>query len=203
MIRPSNMASLASTHAASSAYESHPSLAVSMEDFEAHEFSPTVPDLPSQHSIYRSGVSSYQSETSSTRRSASPPAWRKAGSGWFKHQGSLSPSRQGYHSREGSLGYRSADDEGDGDEGEVTVYPLPARIPLPESPTKGRSPSPSPTPFFGGGEAVRASTAVNERPSTPPRQGVESEAPDQKTPTQMNCKSPRATSSFTLNVPFP
>ncbi|KAL1588766.1 hypothetical protein WHR41_02572 [Cladosporium halotolerans] len=168
MIRPSNMASRASTHAASSAYESHPSLAVSMEDFEAHEFSPTVPDLPSQHSIYRSGVSSYQSETSSTRRSASPPAWRKAGSGWFKHQGSLSPSRQGYHSREGSLGYRSADDEGDGDEGEVTV------------------PSPSPTPFFGGGEAVRASTAVNERPSTPPRQGVESEAPDQKTPTQMN-----------------
>lgn len=186
------MASRASTHAASSAYESHPSLAVSMEDFEANEFSPTVPDLPSQHSIYRSGVSSYQSSTSSTRRSASPPAWRKAGSGWFKHQGSLSPGRHGYHSREESLEYRSADDdEGDRDEGEVTLYPLPARIPLPESPTKGRSLSPSPAPMFGGGEAVRAAP-VNARPSTPPPphdEAQEAETSDQRTPTQMNCKS--------------
>lgn len=177
-----------SAHVASSTYESHPSLAASMEDFEAHDFSPTVPDLPSQHSIYRSGVSSYQSSTSSNRRSASPPAWRKAGSGWFKHQGSLSPSRHGYHSREGSLEYRSADDEADHDEGEITVYPLPARIPLPESPTKGRSPSPGPAPMFGGGEPAQP-TAMNARPSTPSRKGAdESESPDEKTPTQMNCK---------------
>ena len=170
MIRPSPMASrCSSTNALSTAFESHPSLALSMEDFEAHEFSPTVGDLPSQHSIYRSGVSSYQSSTASNRRSASPPAWRKAGSGWFKHQGSLSPSRRGYqHSREGSIEYRSADEDGQHDEGEITVYPLPARIPLPESPTKGRSLSPSPAPcHFGGGEAAH-STAVNARPLTPP-----------------------------------
>jgi hypothetical protein len=196
MIRPAPMAARSSTHAASSAYDSHASLAVSMEDFEAHEFSPTVPDLPSQHSIYRSGVASYQSSASSNRRSTSPPAWRKAGSGWFKHQGSLSPSRRGYHSREGSLEYRSADEDADREEGEgeITVYPLPSRIPLPESPTKGRSPSPSPVPYFGGGEAtapaVRA-PAVNARPSTPSQHDAnESEAPDQKTPTQMNCKFP-------------
>lgn len=189
MIRPTPMASRSSINALSTAYDSHPSLAVSMEDFEAHEFSPTVPDLPSQHSIYRSGVSSYQSSNASNRRSASPPAWRKAGSGWFKHQGSLSPSRRGYHhSREGSMEYRSVDEDGDRDEGEITVYPLPARIPLPESPTKGRSLSPSPAPCFGGGEATRT-TAVNARPLTPPPDDAnESEATDQKTPTQMNCK---------------
>jgi hypothetical protein len=191
MIRPTPMSSRSSTNALSTAFESHPSLALSMDDFEAHEFSPTVPDLPSQHSIYRSGVSSYQSSNASNRRSASPPAWRKAGSGWFKHQGSLSPSRGGYHhSREGSIEYRSADEEGDRDEGEITVYPLPARIPLPESPTKGRSLSPSPAPCFGGGEAAH-SKAVNARPLTPPLDDAnESEATDQKTPTQMNCKSP-------------
>ena len=185
------MSSRSSTNALSTAFESHPSLALSMEDFEAHEFSPTVPDLHSQHSIYRSGVSSYQSSNASNRRSASPPAWRKAGSGWFKHQGSISPSRRGYHhSREGSIEYRSADEDGDRDEGEITVYPLPARIPLPESPTKGRSLSPSPAPCFGGGEAAH-STAVNARPLTPPPDDAnESEATDQKTPTQMNCKSP-------------
>jgi hypothetical protein len=189
MIRPTSMASRSSTNALSTLYDSHPSLAVSMEDFEAHEFSPTVPDMPSQHSIYRSGVSSYQSSNASNRRSASPPAWRKAGSGWFKHQGSLSPSRRGYHhSREGSMEYRSAEEDGDRDEGEITVYPLPARIPLPESPTKGRSLSPSPAPCFGGGEAARTTT-VNARPLTPPPDDAnESEATDQKTPTQMNCK---------------
>ena len=193
MIRPAPMAARSSTFAASSAYDSHASLAVSMEDFEAHEFSPTVPDLPSQHSIYRSGVSSYQSSTTSNRRSASPPAWRKAGSGWFKHQGSLSPSRRSFHSREGSLEYRSADEDADREdgEGEITVYPLPSRIPLPESPTKGRSPSPSPVPYFGGGETAVRTPAVNARPSTPSRNDAnESEAPDQKTPTQMNCKFP-------------
>jgi hypothetical protein len=84
--------------------------------------------------------------------------------------------------------YRSADEEGDRDEGEITVYPLPARIPLPESPTKGRSLSPSPAPCFGGGEAARTTT-LNARPLTPPPDDAnESEATDQKTPTQMNCK---------------
>jgi len=155
-----------------------------MEDFEAREFSPTVPDLPSQHSGFRSGVSSYvSSNASSNRRSESPPAWRKAGSGWFKHQATLSPTRQGYSSREGSPEYHSADDEGD-----VTVYPLPARIPLPESPTKGRSPSPSPQPIFGGGANNVNTYAMNARPDAMPIRGEEPESGDQRTPTQMNCK---------------
>ena len=206
MIRPAPMAARSST---STAFDSHASLAVSMEDFEAHEFSPTVPDLPSQHSIYqRSGASSYISTASSNRRSASPPAWRKAGSGWFKHQGSLSPSRRGYHSREGSLEYRSADEEADREEGEgeITVYPLPSRIPLPESPTKGRSPSPSPVPYFGGGESTAPAVrtpAVNQRPSTPSQHDAnESEAPDQKTPTQVNCKF-QCVVSCRRHLPFP
>jgi len=215
MIRPAPMAARSSTYAASTAFDSHASLAVSMEDFEAHEFSPTVPDLPSQHSIYqRSGASSYISTASSNRRSASPPAWRKAGSGWFKHQGSLSPSRRGYHSREGSLEYRSADEDAEREaereegEGEITVYPLPSRIPLPESPTKGRSLSPSPVPYFGGGEAtapaVRRTPEVNPRPSTPSQHdATESEAPDQKTPTQVNCKFPvRARFPVVATFPF-
>jgi hypothetical protein len=217
MILPAPMAARSSTRAASNAFDSHASLAVSMEDFEAHEFSPTVPDLSSQHSIYRSGASSYMSTASSNRRSASPPAWRKAGSGWFKHQGSLSPSRRGYQSREGSLEYQSAEEDADREEeegdGEITVYPLPSRVPLPESPTKGRSLSPSPVPYFGGGEATAPAVrtpAVNPRPSTPSQHdATESEAPDQKTPTQVNCKFPvrrflssPPSLSLSLSLPF-
>ncbi|KAK6438191.1 hypothetical protein LTR95_005612 [Oleoguttula sp. CCFEE 5521] len=178
---------MASHHGASytpSNLDSHPSLAASLEDFEAREFSPTVPDLPSQHSGFRStgNVSSYQSSDSSHRRSDSPPAWRKAGSGWFKQQGSLSPSRGGYESREVSPEYHSAEDER---EGEVTVWPLPSRIPLPESPTKGRSVSPSPDPIFGGGDARRV--PPRDRHSTPQAQtGAEMEEQGEATPTQMN-----------------
>jgi hypothetical protein len=187
---PANMASrpgASYTIAANGYHDSHPSLAASMEDFEAREFSPTVPELPSQHSGFRSNVSSYQSDASSHRRSASPPAWRKAGSGWFKHQGSLSPERFGYGSREPSPEYHSADDEVD--EGGLTVYPLPARIPLPESPIKGRSPSPTPDPTFGGGTPRSRLATSAERQSTPPVQGgAERDLSDQITPTQMNCK---------------
>ncbi|KAF2765850.1 hypothetical protein EJ03DRAFT_279264 [Teratosphaeria nubilosa] len=132
--------------------ESHPSLQASMEDYEAREFSPTFPDLPSQNSGFRSGVNSEFSEQSS-RRSYSPPAWRKAGSGWFKHP-SLSPSRAGYRSKEPSPQYHDATEDGDG---EVTEYRMATRVPLPGSPTKGRSPTNSPEPpaFARAGEIDR------------------------------------------------
>lgn len=38
--------------------DSHPSVQHSMEDFEAREFSPTMPDIPSQHSGFRSHLGS-------------------------------------------------------------------------------------------------------------------------------------------------
>ncbi|RMX98841.1 hypothetical protein D0867_12302, partial [Hortaea werneckii] len=86
----------------------------------SREFSPTLPDYPSQHSGFRSNINSdYSEQTSSSRRSYSPPAWRKAGSGWFNHhydQSSLSPSRaRGYRSKEPSPQYHDAIEEDDGD----------------------------------------------------------------------------------------
>ena len=114
--------------------DSHPSLNASMDDFEAREFSPTMPDMPSQHSGFRSNNGSEYTERSS-RRSYSPPTWRKSGSGWFKHQ-SLSPSRSGFRSKESSPQYHDAEE--DDCDREVPVYRSAARIPLPESPVKGR-----------------------------------------------------------------
>lgn len=168
--------------------DSHPSINASMDDFEAREFSPTVPDLPSQHSGFRSNNGSEYSERS--RRSYSPPAWRKAGSGWFKHQ-SLSPNRSGFASKETSPQYHSADEEGDGD---VTAYRSATRIPLPRSPVKGRSPSNSPGPLIGTGasEGDRGggdTTFVNDEPNSP----------TQQTPTESNCKS-LITSSISLSI---
>nr|POE47051.1 hypothetical protein CFP56_00383 [Quercus suber] len=152
---------------------SHPSISASMDDFEARDFSPTVPELPSQHSAFRSPQASEYSETTSSRRSYSPPAWRKAGSGWFKHQ-SLSPSRAGFASKDSSPG----------EDGELTAY----RIPLPESPVKERSPSNSPEPNAGfADDAGRmASPAVClDIKATPEMEELES--PTEETPTQNNC----------------
>ena len=124
--------------------DSHPSLNASMDDFEAREFSPTIPEMPSQHSGFRSNNNSEYSETSS-RRSYSPPPWRKNGSGWFKHSHALSPSRNGYRSKDTSPQYQSGEDDGDD-----TEYRTARHIPLPESPIKGRSPSNSPEPVCAG-----------------------------------------------------
>lgn len=120
-----------------------------MEASEATQFSPTLPE--------QSGYSSNESEDSpdlDAARSYSPPAWRKAGSGWFKHQPSLSPSTQ-LISREPSPEYQSADERNQSDAEDADTeqgshahapHPLPTRIPLPVSPVKGRSPSISPEP---------------------------------------------------------
>jgi hypothetical protein len=165
--------------------DSHPSLAASMDDFEApREFSPTVPDYPSHHSGFRSNAGSEYSEASS-RRSYSPPAWRKAGSGWFKHH-NMSPSRSGHQSKEPSPQYHDALDEDD--EQDVTAYRIAANVPLPGSPTKGRSVSNTPEPDSrptadvdrgGGGLSPVMEHVVGEEPDSP---GVE-------TPTQNNCES--------------
>lgn len=163
--------------------DSHPSLNASMDDFEAREFSPTMPDMPSQHSGFRSNHGSEYTERSS-RRSYSPPAWRKAGSGWFKHQQSLSPGRDRLGSKELSPQYLSTDEDGDGD---VTAYRRATRIPLPASPTKGRSPTTSPEPVDTGGQdgdrGGADTTLVDEHDDADP------DSPNMQTPTQSNCKS--------------
>lgn len=163
---------------------SHPSLSLagSMDSpdlpYNSREFSPTMPEMPSQHSGFRSNLNSDYSEQSS-RRSYSPPAWRKAGSGWFDHH-SLSPSRAGRRSKEPSPQYHDALEE----EGDVTAHNIASRIPLPGSPTKGRSPSNTPEPQLGerGREVDRgggdARIESNEEP----------ESPALETPTQSNCK---------------
>ena len=161
--------------------DSHPSINASMEDFEAREFSPTMPDMPSQNSGFRSNNASEYSESS--RRSYSPPPWRKAGSGWFKHQ-SLSPHRSGFASRETSPQYHSADEDRD-----VTAYRSATRIPLPASPTKGRSPSNSPAPATGAGAgAEKVDQRGGDRTIVNEQMDAEPDSPAMQTPTQSNCK---------------
>lgn len=140
-----------STMTARQAYldsHSHPSVAHSMDDFEPRhdDFSPTFPDLPSHHSGFRSPhMSDY---SSASRRSYSPPAWRKSGSGWFK-QPSLSPQKSEYAaSRETSPQYHHAGGELGGDFG---AYVGASRIPLPMSPSQGRSVRNSPERDAGAG----------------------------------------------------
>lgn len=162
-----------------------------MDDFEAREFSPTLPHLPSQHSGFRSNNASEYSERSATssRRSYSPPAWRKAGSGWFKHQPDLSPHRSpaGFGgSRETSpLDLRVKEEEGDGD---VTAFRRAMRVPLPASPVKGRSPSNSPEPEVGvkveGGDKGGGDTTLVDEQIV-----RELETADDSTPVQSNCES--------------
>ncbi|KAK4554787.1 hypothetical protein LTR86_008289 [Recurvomyces mirabilis] len=156
-----------------------------MDDFDLPQnFSPTVPEYPSHHSGFRSHGGSEYSEQSS-RRSYSPPAWRKAGSSWFKqHGGSLSPSRSGMRSKEASPQYHDAVEEDD--EGDVTAYRFATNLPLPGSPTKGRSVSNTPEPesvnaVDRGGGAQQQPPGVNVR-----EQSVETESPEVETPTQSN-----------------
>lgn len=171
--------------------DSHPSLNASMDDFEPREFSPTIPEMPSQHSGFRSNGNSEYSEASS-RRSNSPPAWRKAGSGWFKQHQGLSPNRTGYRSKESSPQYR----EGTGDDGtdmDVTAYRTARRIPLPESPVKGQTPAGTPEPTSAGAAVERdkggGSTSMLRHVSEETERPVpEPESPGAQTPTQNNCE---------------
>lgn len=116
-------------------YDSHPSIDASMEDFETSSRT-LSPELYRTHSrsqiTFRSPEASEYSEYADNdpRKSWSPPAWRKASSGWFKHQaGLMSPDR----SRESSPQLEHIQDV---DEEELFAA---AGIPLPGSPSKGRS----------------------------------------------------------------
>ena len=150
--------------------DSHPSVNASMDDFEAREFSPTFPEVPSHHSGFRSPHMSEYSEAS--RRSYSPPAWRKSGSGWFK-QPSLSPQKSEYASREASPQYHGAGRDGDFD---LNAYGSAARIPLPMSmsPSQGRSLRNSPdrdtgagADDHGGGDTTLLNVPVSAQPEVP------------------------------------
>lgn len=130
------------------AFDDHPTISPSLEDFEQAENRSPLFGIPSQHSGFRSDESDADAESTS-EGPWSPPAWRKPNiaTHWYRHQPyaqanqnlkkhSESPSR----SRGASPQYENPQD----DDGDLTI---PANIPLPRgslSPVKERSPSPSP-----------------------------------------------------------
>lgn len=131
------------------AFDDHPSLSASLEDFEHTENRSPVFAIPSQHSGFRSDESEPDAESNS-EGPWSPPAWRKPNiaTHWYRHQPyaqsnqGLKPSNSPSRSRGTSPQYENARD----DDGDLTI---PANIPLPRgslSPVKERSPSPSPYP---------------------------------------------------------
>lgn len=158
------------------AFDDHPSLSASLEDFEEQNRSPLF-DLPSQHSGFKSELEASDAGADAEAESSngepwSPPGFKRhsrAGSGWFRHdpydtksrldlRPSLSPSR----SRQTSPEYQDALEPEDD-------YTLPANIPLPagiDSPVKERSPEPEPIPDtmlgdFDGNEPLVAECANN------------------------------------------
>lgn len=155
------------------AFDDHPSLSASLEDFEHNDRSPTF-GLPSQHSGFKTDDSEPEGDSTS-EGPWSPPAWRRQATdtGWYQHQPYapehrlLRPSNSPSRSRTTSPRYHSTkEDEGD------TV--LPASIPLPRgsmSPVKEQSPSPTeaaqspenalPDPVPSDGPDVIASSPSN------------------------------------------
>lgn len=111
------------------------SLPMSLEDFESpgcnpEGYSSRSPERP-RPSLAASALTD-RTDDESQQNSWSPPAWRKAGTGWFSHQdASLIPSNRLRSP------VRIAKRDEDEDESSVA-----AEIPLPRSPTKGRSVSP-------------------------------------------------------------
>jgi len=154
------------------AFDDHPSLAASMEDFESQ--SPAMPfDIPSQHSGFRSRASALNddSELESIGDSSgpwSPPAWRRPAIGWYQQE--RQPVKRQQATVHRSTAYvspaRSRETTPLDEDNDITIA---RKIPLPGSPTK-RSQSP---------EAVRR----EERPSvkTP-------ETRQQEAPAKDNCK---------------
>ncbi len=131
------------------AFDDHPSLAASLEDFEHNDRSPTF-GLPSQHSGFKSDESEPEGDSTS-EGPWSPPAWRSqtADAAWYRHQPYaqdnrlLRPSKSPSRSRTTSPQHQSAEAAEEGD----TI--LAANIPLPRgsmSPIKEQSPSPEAAP---------------------------------------------------------
>lgn len=148
-----------------------PSLSASLEDFESSAYSTGLSRTPSSMrvSIPPSPIQSTYSDVTNDdlQQSWSPPAWRKAGSGWFRHQ-LASPLR----SRAGTPEKTDPQDrtlvEEDDDDLDLTAA---AEIPLPRSPTKGRSlsRSMSPTRFSPGPRNPGGKEAEDSRFSSPAR----------------------------------
>ncbi|KAL8788097.1 MAG: hypothetical protein Q9213_001855 [Squamulea squamosa] len=126
------------------AFDDHPSLSASLEDFEHNDRSPTF-GMPSQHSGFKLEESEPEGDSNS-EGPWSPPAWRRqvADAGWYRHQPyaqdhqRLKPSMSPSRSRHTSPQYPSINEE----EGDTI---LPANIPLPRgsmSPVKEQSPGP-------------------------------------------------------------
>lgn len=131
------------------AFDDHPTLSASLEDFEHNENHSPLFGLPSQHSGFKSDESEAGAESAS-EGPWSPPGGRtlSGAKSWYRHQPyprqntSLKPSASATRSRETSPQYESAREN----EGDLTI---PANIPLPRgsmSPVKGRTPSPEPVP---------------------------------------------------------
>lgn len=139
-------AMMAAAHELDAAFDDHPSVTASLEDFEEQERRSPLFGIPSQHSGFRSDHDgSEMDDQSSAGAPWSPPGFRNRNTnanGWFRQdpygryalQPSLSPSR----SRQASPEYEDAQ-EGEPD---ITIA---ANIPLPrgtDSPMKERSPEP-------------------------------------------------------------
>jgi hypothetical protein len=137
------------------AFDNHPSLSASLEDFEEQQNRSPLFDLPSQHSGFKSEPEdSDVDEKSSNGTPWSPPGFRKHARGgsrgagsWFRHDPygtanrfNLRPSMSPSRSRQTSPEYEDARDFDE----DLTI---PANIPLPagtDSPLKERSPDPEP-----------------------------------------------------------
>lgn len=143
------------------AYDDHGSVTASVEDFDTSDrgrspaFGMGVPYLPSHHSGFRSEESEPDSESAGPW---SPPAWRKAGSGWFRQHSTANNFCDGaLGSRHTSPMYDSSKDGGG--EGDVT---LPINVPLPASPARNTpltSPEPSTRPTNERERKTEASSA--------------------------------------------
>ncbi|KAI2945524.1 hypothetical protein CBS147343_2065 [Aspergillus niger] len=153
-----------------SAFDEHPSLDASLEDFESNSNARQSPvfGLPSQHSGFRSEESDGEDDDLTPNGDRwSPPGLRRydyvQGSGWYRHQPyvrnadydrfclkpsvGLSPSQ----SREPSPQYEDALEAPTAGKrsqsAETADITIAANVPLPadaETPGKGRSPSPGP-----------------------------------------------------------
>jgi hypothetical protein len=128
----------------------HPSLDVSLQDFEPQSNedpqSPRSFGYPSHHSGFRSETSSEMGDSVSGGR-FSPPAWRREPDGkrssGFWASGSRGLGKRRFDSRGSSPEYESADDGHD----ETLAAAARTRLPTGSlSPEKMRSPSPGPYP---------------------------------------------------------
>lgn len=137
---------MATAHDLDNAFDDHPSVTASLEDFEEQERRSPMFGLPSQHSGFRSdNEGSEMDDQSSAGAPWSPPGFKNRNSnasGWFRQDPygrfTLRPSTSPSRSRHPSPEYEDAP-EGDPD---ITIA---ANIPLPrgtDSPVKERSPEP-------------------------------------------------------------